>query len=186
MRGFKLYSALIEALIEHWRPEKHTFHFPSCETTITLENIAHQLVVRVNRAPVVSQNMYDLASLVYQVLGIWPPFDAIDDFRVRITWLESKFQVTDETTDEVVIFASRAYLLQLIGGVLLPDKSGNLEHTQYLRYLEDFVVCRNTSWDSTISAFLYRDLCNATIVQSVRKANVASYLILLHGIDSRL
>ncbi|XP_039014642.1 protein MAINTENANCE OF MERISTEMS-like [Hibiscus syriacus] len=178
MRGFKLYPTLIEAVAERWRPETHTFHFPSGEVTITLEDVAYQLDVPVNGA-LVNHNMNDPTSLVYQVFGKWPPSDVINGFRVRIIWLESKFHVTDESTEEEIIFMSQAYFLQLIGAVLLLDKSGNLVQTQYLRYLEDFTVCRNTNWGLAILAFLYRELCKAVIIQLGRKVDVVDCLILL-------
>ncbi|XP_039027405.1 protein MAINTENANCE OF MERISTEMS-like [Hibiscus syriacus] len=123
--GFKVYLALIQVLIEHWRPKTHTIHFPSGETMITLEDVAYQLGVPMNGAHVVRQNNYEPKTLVYEVLGKVSLSECIDGYRVRMTWLESEFQVTNDE----VIFVSRTYLLRLIGGILLPNKSGNFAHT---------------------------------------------------------
>ncbi|MBA0645769.1 hypothetical protein Goklo_013825 [Gossypium klotzschianum] len=41
--GCKLDPTLINALVERWRPETHTFHLPCSECTITLENMALQM-----------------------------------------------------------------------------------------------------------------------------------------------
>ncbi|MBA0752992.1 hypothetical protein Gogos_021167, partial [Gossypium gossypioides] len=42
-RGCKLNPKLISVLIERWRPEMNTFHFPCGECTITLEDVQLQL-----------------------------------------------------------------------------------------------------------------------------------------------
>ncbi|MFQ6648538.1 hypothetical protein Gotur_020834, partial [Gossypium turneri] len=44
-RGCKLESKLINAFVERWRPETHTFHLPCGECTITLEDIQLELPV---------------------------------------------------------------------------------------------------------------------------------------------
>ncbi|KAK5785435.1 hypothetical protein PVK06_040021 [Gossypium arboreum] len=38
-KGCKLDSTLISTLVERWRPETHTFHFPYNGCTITLEDV---------------------------------------------------------------------------------------------------------------------------------------------------
>ncbi|MBA0798103.1 hypothetical protein Gohar_008733 [Gossypium harknessii] len=48
LRGTKLDPAIINALFERWRLHTHTFHLPSGECTITLEDINLQLSLPVD------------------------------------------------------------------------------------------------------------------------------------------
>ncbi|KAH1096782.1 hypothetical protein J1N35_013703 [Gossypium stocksii] len=44
----ELRGDLISALVERWRPETHTFHFPCGEAIITLQDVAVQLELSIN------------------------------------------------------------------------------------------------------------------------------------------
>ncbi|XP_039053184.1 protein MAIN-LIKE 2-like [Hibiscus syriacus] len=181
LRGFKVMSALISALIECWRSETHTFHLPYGEMTITLEDVAYQLGVPINGMSLVLRNTYKINNVISNLLGNEAPTDVIDGLRVRIMWLEREFRIDEQSTEQEVIYAARAYLLTLIGGILLPDKSGNLVHTQYLSVMEDLAVCRHYSWGYAILAFLYRELCKTIIVVKGKKVDVAGSLVLLQS-----
>ncbi|XP_052482491.1 serine/threonine-protein phosphatase 7 long form homolog [Gossypium raimondii] len=52
IRSSDLRFDLLSALVERWRPETHTFHFPCGECTVTLEDVAVQLGLSVDGNPV--------------------------------------------------------------------------------------------------------------------------------------
>ncbi|KAA3465584.1 Protein viaA [Gossypium australe] len=52
IRTFDLRYDLISALVERWRPETYTFHFPCGECTVTLEDVAVQLGLPIDGSPV--------------------------------------------------------------------------------------------------------------------------------------
>nr|KYP47435.1 Serine/threonine protein phosphatase 7 long form isogeny [Cajanus cajan] len=59
LRHRKVDHAPVTILVERWRPETHTFHFPTGECTITLEDIAFQTDLRVNGLPIIAPTMFD-------------------------------------------------------------------------------------------------------------------------------
>ncbi|MFQ6645076.1 hypothetical protein Gotur_019407, partial [Gossypium turneri] len=67
---FELRYDLISALVERWRPETHTFHFPCGECTVTLEDVALQLRLPIDGSPVTGVTAFtEPAALCYQLLG---------------------------------------------------------------------------------------------------------------------
>ncbi|XP_019157769.1 PREDICTED: serine/threonine-protein phosphatase 7 long form homolog [Ipomoea nil] len=85
-------------------------------------------------------------------------------------------RLTDASTDDDVAFATRAYLIRVLGGFLFPDTSKSLLNLNLLPYLEDFEDCGQYSWGSAVLAFLYRALCNAS---EHAKSHVCGCLLLL-------
>ncbi|RYQ83502.1 hypothetical protein Ahy_B10g102194 [Arachis hypogaea] len=56
---------------------------------------------------------------------------------------------------------ARCYIMLLIGGYLMTDKSNNLVHIHWLPFLRDFGECRVLSWGSVVLAWMYQSLCSA-------------------------
>ncbi|RYR07712.1 hypothetical protein Ahy_B05g075128 [Arachis hypogaea] len=56
---------------------------------------------------------------------------------------------------------ARCYIMLLIGGYLLIDKSNNLVHIRWLSLLQDFAECRVLSWGSAMLSWTYQSLCLA-------------------------
>ncbi|KAK5776300.1 hypothetical protein PVK06_044259 [Gossypium arboreum] len=156
-QGCKLDPKLISALIERWRSETHTFHLPCGECTITLEDVHLQLGLPVDGYAVTgSASSTDWEAVCYERLGALP--DNINgeyDFRVRY---------------------ARAYILEMIGGYLMPDLSRKLVHLRWLLKLVDFRAAGELSWGSAVLATLYKEMCGATRPNKVKIGGCLSLL----------
>ncbi|KAL4379622.1 hypothetical protein GQ457_02G020310 [Hibiscus cannabinus] len=81
--------------------------------------------------------------------------------------------------------AAQAYILRLIGGMLMPDKSSAMVHTQYLKFLNLSWEANSYSWGSAILSFLYRELCKASKTSNVDgralNADIGGCMVLLQS-----
>lgn len=165
----RLDHALITALVERWRTETHTFHFPIGEATITLQNVSVLYGLRIDGRAVTGVDpsfaTEQWIALCTELLGVAPIPADLQAGRLRVRWLAEQFaHLPDHAPDELVQQHTRAYILWLIGGVLLPDKSQNLPKLMYLPLLRDIDEIGQYSWGSAALACLYRMLCRAAQV----------------------
>ncbi|MFQ6639723.1 hypothetical protein Gotur_016682 [Gossypium turneri] len=155
---------LLSALVERWRLETHTFHFSCGECTVTLEDVAMQLGLPIDGSPITGVSSFtDLAALCYQLLGDSSEDDESNLMSLKFTWLEAKFRQLSATSTEVeLICAARAYIMHIIGGVLMPDANNNKVHLMYLPLLVDLSSVSSYNRGSAVLAVLYRELCQTT------------------------
>ncbi|MBA0764262.1 hypothetical protein Gotri_013624, partial [Gossypium trilobum] len=161
-RGCKLDPKLISAFVERWRPETHTFHLPCGECTITLEDVQLQLGLSVDGSVLTGfAQSADWGAICYDLLGAIP--DNIYGGQIDMSCLRETFSVPGDDSIEVQrVRYARAYILQIIGGYLMPDKSRNLVHLKWLLKLIDFRAAGELSWGSVVLATLYREMCRVT------------------------
>jgi len=89
LRHFKIDHHLVTALVERWRPEMHIFHLPVGECTITLEDVALQLGIRVDGRPITGATYCDWKEMCEQYLGVVPPKgEAIVGSAIKLKWLQ--------------------------------------------------------------------------------------------------
>ncbi|XP_012442039.1 protein MAINTENANCE OF MERISTEMS-like [Gossypium raimondii] len=148
IRTTNLHYDLLSALVERWRPEIHTFHFPCGECTVTLEDVAMQLGLPIDGSPLLGES----------------PEDEESNFSgLKFTWLKAKFgQLSASATEGELMCAARAYIMHIIGGVLMPDANNNKVHLMYLPLLTDLSTVNSYNWGSAFLAVLYRELCRVT------------------------
>ncbi|XP_016676596.2 protein MAIN-LIKE 2-like [Gossypium hirsutum] len=179
---FDLLYDLISALVEHWRPETYTFHFLCGECTVTLEDVALQLRVPIDGNFVTGVSVIaEPAAFSYSLLRVSPsPNNAESKFTgLKFSWLKAKFEhLSINVTEHKVMCTARAYIMHIIGGVLMPDANNNRVHLMYLPLLADLQNVRSYSLGSAVQAMLYRELCWMTKPNAV---DIGECLVLLQS-----
>ncbi|KAG8489481.1 hypothetical protein CXB51_017455 [Gossypium anomalum] len=178
IRTFDLWYNLISALVERWRPETHTFHLLCEKYTATLEDVALQLGLLIDGSAVTGVSTISKPTTIcYNLLGV-SPSDAESKFTgLRFSWLKVNFEyLSINATDQEVMCAARAYIMHIIGDVLMPDANNNRVHLMYLPLLTNLQNVRSYSWGSVVLAMLYRELCRTTKPTAI---DIGGCLILL-------
>ena len=151
MRWVRIDHALIMGLIERWRPEINTFHFPSGEATITLEDVVYIYGLPIDGPPMTGRTYthYEIADLCQELLGKVPiNKQDYNGVSLKFTWLERVFRKKPEelieespkkkgnkkkskgkakkprTSEAEDKFRTRAYCFFLVAGQLLCNSSG--------------------------------------------------------------
>lgn len=158
---FNIDSRLICALLERWRPETHTFLFPTGECTITLEDIHMLLGLKVDGLPVTTDTKVGWNN-VFDILGKNVDEEYKKRYFIKLIWLENYMvELASDQRPEMPIYFFRVYCLYLIGKLLFPDSNSNLVHIKWLAILDkDPVEIGTYSWGSACLAYLYRGLCD--------------------------
>ncbi|KAH1055942.1 hypothetical protein J1N35_034007 [Gossypium stocksii] len=73
---------------------------------------------------------------------------------------------------------TRAYILMIIGGILLPDKSRSLVHLRWMLKLVNFKEVGELSWGYAVLATFYREMC---WVAQPRKIKISGCMLLLQS-----
>ena len=139
-------NALISAFVERWRPETHMFHLPYGECTITLEDVAYQLGLCVNGQAVsgckgswARYHGQDIWIMCYDLFGTVPSLDEWDGYSVFLSWFSTTFHdLKADAPVETVICHTRAYIIMMIEGFSMANKSRSRVHLRWLPLLHDF------------------------------------------------
>ena len=163
LNKYNVDNRLIVALCERWRPETHTFLFPSGECTITLEDVHMLLGLKINGEPVTGKTEVGW-EIVEPIIGSKPLNDRREGKSIRLSWLQDYINCVGMAGPTMTLHMFRAYVLYLIGSRIMPNSSGNLVHLSFLQLLDKSLEeVGQYSWGSACLATLYRSLCDGAI-----------------------
>ncbi|XP_050289663.1 protein MAIN-LIKE 1-like [Quercus robur] len=117
--------------------------------------------------------MVDWGELCGNLLGHRPPNKEVgsnkntavmEGPRVKAKWLEDWFSnpLPVDAPKELVQLYARFYILEMLGGTLFMDKSGERISIMYLQFFNSINNGKNYSWGSAALSWLYRHLCKAS------------------------
>lgn len=163
---------LISALIERWRPETNTFHFPFGEMTITLEDVYMILGLPISGRALTHTEL-EQPKNYFNANWDDPKLGKKDrkklykkGFHLNVLRRLYGTRLDPLLLDAAQIEAdcrlhTRAYMLFIIGGILFPTSSRSTVHPRYMQLLqrEDEII--DYAWGAAVLAYLYRGLSNA-------------------------
>jgi hypothetical protein len=192
--------ALISAFVERWHEETSSFHLPSGEITITLDDVSCLLHLPIEGSLLDHEGIMtrdEGVLMMVTLLGV-KPFDAkthvigTKSARVKISYLEDLFashvqsvaRYTKkgklEESNKFQDYTIRVYLLMLVGWTIFADKSKtNTVHLTYLKYFEDLEKVGDYAWGAAALTHMYKGLTVATVP---KVKGIAGYMTLLQVI----
>ena len=109
---------------------------PVGEMTITLQDVAIILDLRIDEPIVIRTCVFDVAELCGELLGVTPPIDALRGSAISIRWLCDQLSTPTHDVDEVTLKRSaRGFILALMRSFLFVDKKGVHVHLCFLPLL---------------------------------------------------
>ncbi|KAL8537786.1 hypothetical protein ACS0TY_012790 [Phlomoides rotata] len=151
---------LITALVERWRPETHTFHFPIGETTVTLQDVAIIWGLHIDGQPLpIDEHNYmddEWSWYCIEYLGFAPlDTDWKGKIRIKMSAISSHLldiEISDDTEQETVDQYARGCVLFMLGSYMIPDSSRSHVSLLYLQAIENIAVAGTYSWGNAVLA----------------------------------
>ncbi|XP_038694953.1 serine/threonine-protein phosphatase 7 long form homolog [Tripterygium wilfordii] len=131
--------------------------------TITLEDVAILLGLRVDGPAVTGTGIYDWDDVMLRLLGRVALSTEREGASLSLSWLVLHFGENnppiDDAPEEVLQQYARAYILAMFGSILFPATTGDSIPLIFLPLLADLRQTSMYSWGGAVLACLYRNLC---------------------------
>ena len=167
LKKSKIDHALLNVLIERWRPETNTFCFVCGEATIMLEDISYLYGLPID-GKVITGNVWSnkskLEDTCSKLLGVKLKHAAyLRGSQLSLNWIQEKFRkLPDSITAYDEVRYTRAYLFCLVASQICTNNSGARGHAYILELFEHF---KRYAWGPACLACLYRSMTWATQIK---------------------
>ncbi|XP_058784886.1 protein MAIN-LIKE 1-like [Vicia villosa] len=134
---YRVDTHLLSAFVERWHPETSSFHMSFGEMTITLDDVSCLLHIPI-RGELVDPDIvvtdYDVIHLAVELFGVSLSDASREASSVRglyykLDWLKQVFE--QQRAADNFIGATRAYIMLLLGCIILADKTFTLVEAKY-------------------------------------------------------
>ncbi|KAJ1400022.1 Aminotransferase-like, plant mobile domain [Sesbania bispinosa] len=176
--------SLLSAFVERWHKDTSNFHLPGArpwlppldpslgEMTITLDDVNNLLHIPVHGRFffLPSLDKDEAKELLVILLGV-SYSDAHDEIEytrgpsVRLGWLRTVYENMVEKNR--LSYATRAYLLHLVGCTIFTGKSALNVRVQYLEMFRVLAALGHIAWGAVALAYLYEQLNKASLHQTL-------------------
>ncbi|KAI5390181.1 hypothetical protein KIW84_075485 [Lathyrus oleraceus] len=164
----KIDTNLVFAFVERWHLETSSFHMPFGEMSITLDDVACLLHLPIRGIFWSPQDVTEelAVELAVDYLGV-SQGQAQSHVRscrgsyYKLEWLYDLF--VHHRAASSWAYATRAYLLMLVGSTIFADKTFTLVEARYLLLFRDLDGCSGYSWGAAALVTLYRYLGDASM-----------------------
>ncbi|KAK1393053.1 hypothetical protein POM88_012109 [Heracleum sosnowskyi] len=152
------------------------------ECTVTLQDVGILLGLPINGKRVVCDvnPMPDMTwpQIIGSIFGREPDITRFNGSRIQLSWFAqaTTHRLPEDASDDMLRHHIRFYLMQLFGGSLFTDHSGGLIHPMWVYLVRDLDTLGEYAWGPAVLAFLYRELCKGSKVDT---EEVAGCLLLL-------
>ncbi|CAK8536887.1 unnamed protein product [Lathyrus sativus] len=164
----KIDTNLVLAFVERWHLETSSFHMSFGEMTITLDDVSCLLHLPIRGVFWSPQDISEalVVGWAVQYLGVSQRVvqQQIRECRgsyYKLEWLYDLF--VEHKVASRWDYATRAYLLMLVGSTIFADKSFTLVEARYLSLFIDLDGLPGYSWGATALVTLYRYLGDASM-----------------------
>ncbi|KAJ1391828.1 Aminotransferase-like, plant mobile domain [Sesbania bispinosa] len=167
-------KSLLSTFVERWHKDTSSFHLPVGEMTITLDDVNTLLHMPVHGRffflPSLGKD--EAKELLVTLLGV-SYSDAHEEIEytrgpsVRLSWLRTVYENS-------LSYATRAYLLHLVGCTIFTDKSASNVRVQYLEMFRVLAAVGHIAWGAVALAYLYEQLNEASLHQTRQLAGYST------------
>ena len=135
--------------------------------TITLQDVAIILGLRIHCPAVTGTYVFDVAALCEELLDVIPPADVIRGATISLRWLCFQLSTPPPNADEVTLERSaRGFILALIRSFVFAEKKGVNVPMCFIPLLRDLTHTATYSWGGVVLAHTYCKLCQASLDRS--------------------